>query len=165
MYAHHPRKHTIDFLFSILLFLLFTASALLLILIGARVYQNSAQRMEENYTVRTALAYITEKVRQSDESGAIELSSIQQIPTLVLRQDIDGEAYSTYIYEYGHSLRELFIKSSSSVTPEMGHSIVDLEELSIEETDVGCFRLTATDANGASATTLVYPSSQKEAAS
>lgn len=165
MHVHQTRKHTIDFLFSILLFLLFTASALLLILIGARVYQNCAQRMEENYTVRTALAYITEKVRQSDESHAVELSSIQGIPSLILRQEIDGEAYSTYIYEYEHSLRELFIKSSSFVTPDMGHSIVDLEELSIEELEGGCFRLTATDATGASGTTLVYPSSQKEAAS
>lgn len=67
----NARKHSTDILFVLLLFLVFTSSALAVILLGAKVYQNTASRMESNYTVRTALAYVTEKIRHADESGAI----------------------------------------------------------------------------------------------
>lgn len=162
MYSPNTKKHTVDFLFAILLFLLFTASALMVILIGGKVYQSSSSRMEQNYTVRTALSYLTEKIRQSDTSGAIELSHIDGTPALILRQEIDGVSYSTYIYGHDHSLKELFIKSSSPVSPDMGSSIVDLESISMEELEDGFFRLTAVDHAGNSISTLVHPQSRKE---
>lgn len=49
----NARKHSTDILFVLLLFLVFTSSALAVILLGAKVYQNTASRMENNYTVRT----------------------------------------------------------------------------------------------------------------
>lgn len=67
----NARKHSTDILFVLLLFLVFTSSALAVILLGAKIYQNTASRMESNYTVRTALAYVTEKIRHADESGTI----------------------------------------------------------------------------------------------
>ena len=57
----NARKHSTDILFVLLLFLVFTSSALSVILLGAKVYQNTASRMESNYTVRTALAYVRKK--------------------------------------------------------------------------------------------------------
>lgn len=50
------------------------------ILLGAKVYQNTASRMESNYTVRTALAYVTEKIRHADESGAISPGELDGFP-------------------------------------------------------------------------------------
>ena len=42
----NARKHSTDILFVLLLFLVFTSSALAVILLGAKVYQNTASRME-----------------------------------------------------------------------------------------------------------------------
>ena len=69
----NARKHSTDILFVLLLFLVFTSSALAVILLGAKVYQNTASRMESNYTVRTALAYVTEKIRHADVPKAERL--------------------------------------------------------------------------------------------
>lgn len=76
----NARKHSTDILFVLLLFLVFTSSALAVILLGAKVYQNTASRMESNYTVRTALAYVTEKIRHADESGAISPGELDGFP-------------------------------------------------------------------------------------
>ena len=86
----NARKHSTDILFVLLLFLVFTSSALAVILLGAKVYQNTASRMESNYTVRTALAYVTEKIRHADESGAISPGELDELPALILSQEIEG---------------------------------------------------------------------------
>ena len=47
----NARKHSTDILFVLLLFLVFTSSALAVILLGAKVYQNTASRMESGAVV------------------------------------------------------------------------------------------------------------------
>ena len=61
MNRNPARKHSTDILFVLVLFLVFTSSALAVILLGARVYQSTSSRMESNYNVRTALAYVSER--------------------------------------------------------------------------------------------------------
>ena len=55
--------HTVDVLFPLLFILLFCFCALLVVLQGARIYEKTAAGLEENYTVRTAVSYLQEKVR------------------------------------------------------------------------------------------------------
>ena len=79
MNRNPARKHSTDILFVLVLFLVFTSSALAVILLGARVYQSTSSRMESNYNVRTALAYVSEKIRQNDESGAVSLCELDAL--------------------------------------------------------------------------------------
>lgn len=58
--------HIVDFFFTLSLFCLFAASALIVVIIGSGVYRNTTVQMEENYVARTALSYVAEKVRQHD---------------------------------------------------------------------------------------------------
>ena len=51
-------KAKTDFLFTLLLFLLFAVSALGLILTGAGVYERTVNSMEDNFEERTALSYV-----------------------------------------------------------------------------------------------------------
>ena len=128
----NARKHSTDILFVLLLFLVFTSSALAVILLGAKVYQNTASRMESNYTVRTALAYVTEKIRHADESGAISPGELDGLPALILSQEIEGTSYRTYLYFQDGALKELLTEASREVTPEQGTAIVSLAGFSIE---------------------------------
>lgn len=62
--------HVVDFLFTLSLFGVFTICALIVAAIGVQVYQNTVSNMENNYTVRTSLTYVAEKIRQHDEPAA-----------------------------------------------------------------------------------------------
>ena len=69
----HEQVHITDLLFSLGLLCLFTISSLTVLLIGAHVYKQTALDMKTNYTTRTALTYVAEKVRQHD---SIQASSV-----------------------------------------------------------------------------------------
>ena len=97
MNRNPARKHSTDILFVLVLFLVFTSSALAVILLGARVYQSTSSRMESNYNVRTALAYVSEKIRLNDESGAGSLCELDGIPALTLSQRMEDTSYITYL--------------------------------------------------------------------
>ena len=63
----NPRQHQnhfIDVLFTLGLLCVFTASALAVVLIGAHVYQSTAEDMDANYRPATSLSYMAEKIRQ-----------------------------------------------------------------------------------------------------
>lgn len=146
-------------LFSVFLLLLFVSSALLLILFGSRVYQNGARHLNENYTNRTAIAYVTEKVRQHEETGSISLQELDSIPALRLQETLNGDSFYTFIYFYDHALRELFLQSDRSPSPEMGSTIVELSDFSISENAEGFLTVTAVSQEGRSLSTLIYPGS------
>ena len=65
------RRHVIDLLFPIALFLVLAASSLFLVILAANVYQKSVAWEESNYESRTCLSYVTEKIRQNDEKAAL----------------------------------------------------------------------------------------------
>ena len=68
--------HTIDILFPLLFILLFCFCALLVVLQGARIYEKTAAGLEENYTVRTAVSYLQEKVRECGDSSKITVKEM-----------------------------------------------------------------------------------------
>jgi len=71
------RKHMIDLLFPIALFLVLAASSLFLVILAANVYRKSVAWEESNYGSRTCLSYVTEKIRQSDTDGGVETGTLR----------------------------------------------------------------------------------------
>lgn len=159
MHQKPVRKHYTDVPFVLVLFLVFTASALAVILLGARVYQNTSSHMQSNYTSRTALAYVSEKIRHADESGAVALGELDGIPALILTQEIDGVSYSTYLYFQDQELKELLAETSRKVTAEQGNAVVSLKDFSMEETDDGFYFFQAQDTNGETLSLYLHPRS------
>lgn len=53
--------HIVDLFFTLSLFCLFAASALIVVIIGSDVYRKTTANMEENYATQTALSYTAEK--------------------------------------------------------------------------------------------------------
>lgn len=129
-------KHFIvDILFVLALFGVFAVSALALVTIGADVYQHTVEDMSINYESRTAVSYIMEKVRQNDASDSISLTTLEDVPTLCMLSQIEGETYCTYLYLHDGHLKELFMKQGTSLggnSLPAGTNILELKDLTWE---------------------------------
>ena len=116
--------------------MLFTFAFLSLILVslGASVYERNVSDMQEVAAKRTAFAYVTQKVRQADEAGRVrvgvfpvEVHSSYYGEALIFSREIRGEIYETYLYAYDGSLRELTVRAGGDITPGMGAAILPAE--------------------------------------
>lgn len=146
--------HTVDFLFTITLLAFFAISALMAIVIGARVYERITQNMAINYDSRTSMAYVTEKIRQHDTKGAVSSQTIDGIVCLTFSQKEGTETYTTYIYEYKGALMELFSNNAAGFLPESGQEILQIRDFSVSEPISGLYKISITDSRGEN--TLIY---------
>jgi hypothetical protein len=144
----HQTTHKIDTIFVLALFTIFAATAFLVILIGARQYQVTADNMDYNYQVRTASSYLEEKIRQNDAYGQISIGSLSGTPALVLSSTEGENTYSTYIYCYEGNLRELFIMEGAAVGPEAGQKIMELKDFDAEYVSANLLKVTFTNKEG-----------------
>ena len=118
--------HSIDTLFTFLLLLSFLLFSLLIAGTGSVVYQHGTDSLNKNYTSRTALSYLTEKLRQHDRAGDAAIGKLDGIPSLVLYEEQNGTRYCTYLYFYDGALRELFTRESNAPSADMGTAIAEL---------------------------------------
>ena len=125
------QKHIIDIIFVLALFCLFALSAIFLISIGADIYGKTVYNMESNFNTRTALAYVTEKVRQSDVEGQVCVGEFNDLEALVITSQIGGTNYNTYIYAYDGCLKELMCREDIILGPEAGQNILEISEFSL----------------------------------
>lgn len=149
-----------DLFFTLALFGLFAASSFLLIMIGVRVYQSSVTVMEDTYSTSTALAYVTEKIRQHDQTGAISLSQLEGQTALVLKDTVEEDSYLTYIYSDGTYLRELSVKESRPVSADLGEKILEVKNFSITDQENGFWEFSASDKNGNPVSLLLHMRSE-----
>ena len=126
-----PRQHVVDILFVISLFCVFALSAIFLITVGASIYSRTMSNMGDNFSSRTAVAYMIEKVHQMDEQGQVMVGSYDGIPCIELKFDVNGIEYATYMYEYDGYLTELTKRTDIDLDPEFGQQIIRVNELKI----------------------------------
>lgn len=149
------KKHMIDFLFPVTLFFVFTLTALIVILLSARIYKNTTENSAKNDTARTSLAYVSEKIHQNDCNGTIYLSEFDGCRSLVMESVHEDERYFTYIYVYGQELRELFIKEGTEVSAASGKIIMKIENFSMEAISDNLLRFSCSDSKGDMASMIV----------
>lgn len=161
------KKHSMDTLFTFLLLLVFALFSLLLTAMGSAVYRSGVKHLNENYTSRTAIAYVSEKVRQHDGAGDIFLTEVEEIPAIGFRDEIENNAFITYVYYWEGALRELFIRADNTPLAAMGNSIVELESFEIalpdkaSENTANLLRVTASGHDGDQLFVLIHPSSSQ----
>ncbi len=133
-------------LMALVLFGLFAVCILLVLLTGADVYRKLTVRDRLTYEKRTAVQYLTTKIRQADVAGWIESGTIGDLDALVISEEVEGEVYCTWIYCYDGYLRELFAAADSDMGPEAGEKILEAADLTAEyESGQVIVELTATD--------------------
>lgn len=119
------------FLFSMILFLLFVLCSVFTILIGSRVYQNIRGRNDQSFYSGTALGYITNKVRQSDAAGCVEVRTVDGIQVLVLTSLNETVVYETWIYTKDGSLMELFTERDSGLSTGDGLPVMNCSPIGL----------------------------------
>jgi len=156
-------RHIVDVLFVLALFCVFAISALMLVTIGANVYQNTVDDMDTNYNSRTAFSYVTEKIRQNDSAGSISIGSLEGHPAIILSQEIEDRLFETYLYEYEGYLTELFTSSDLNLGSDIlkaGHPLIALKDFSLSEVEPSLYCFILTTENNESIT--LYISTQSE---
>ena len=150
MIKHPSSGHSIDHIFLLVLLSVFTVGAVFTILIGARQYQAIADNMDYNDETRTAASYLEEKLRQSDCSNSISITEIDSVPAIALTKEVNGEAYTTYLYCYRNYLREITVSSASTILPKDGQKIAEAGNLTIDQLAANLYCFTITDTKNVS---------------
>ena len=138
------RAYKISDLLSLTVLTVFVLCALLVLLLGGRVYRNLAeageetdmeqldQVLEETYRSRTACQYLTTRVQQA---GEVSISDFGGSDALVIREEVGSRVYVTRIYCYDGWLRELYCAENADLQPVDGEKVLEAESLSLSLED------------------------------
>ena len=144
-------KHHMDGLAALLLFVVFAACILVVLLTGADAYRRLTQRDQAAYDRRTAVQYVATRVRQADQLGSIRVEPFGDTDALVLVED---DEYVTRVYCYDGYMMELYASELEPLTPDAGEPIMEVGGLSFSLED-GLLTVTAADPQGKERTLLL----------
>lgn len=155
MKRRNEKKHVIDFLFPLAVFFVLAASAVALVVLASGFYSRQVEASSDSYSGRTTLAYVTEKLHQNDENGAVSVGNFDGSDALVIRQSYGGKEYVTYLYAYDGYLRELFIQEGTEAKASDGRKILETKAFEAREESDGIFYLYCENEDGKKTDTFV----------
>lgn len=123
-------QHPIDFIFVLLLFLVFSMCTLAVVYIGSHIYTTTTHTMEMNYNNNTAMEYIIEKVKQNNIENNIEVKQIDNTDILCIHNQVNNQSYTTYIYNDQDSLKELYINDEQKFYKKNGTVLMKVNDIS-----------------------------------
>ena len=113
----------------LLVFTVFAASVLLVLLTGADTVQKLNERDQSSYERRTVVQYITTRIRQGDRRDMIEVREIGDTSVLAIKQQIEGVDYETLVYCCDGYLCELFTEAGLDMDLEFGEWILPIQDI------------------------------------
>ena len=122
------KRFQIQQVLTLLTLTVFALCLLLVLLSGASCYRGLVERGEESYGRRTALQYLTTRIRQAE---GVEVGDFEGCPALILEETVENETYTTKVYCYEGWLRELYAVPGAKLPPKAGTAILEAEELSL----------------------------------
>lgn len=122
--------HTIDIIFPLIFIVFFWILCSLLGSFGRTYLSENNGWLKQNYTVRTAAAYVQEKIREYSSSSQVEVLTENNRTVLALYEP-ENTGYVTYIYLYKGKLRELFTKKERGIEWESGQELVSADTFSV----------------------------------
>lgn len=141
-------KRHLELVVLLSIFLLFVGTALAIVILGANSYKLIGRDMENNFNVRTPMAYIATKVRQNDRLDGIKIKELDSTSVLVLEETVEDITYETWIYAYEGQLRETYIEKDTTVTLEEGMAILAINGLQVEISGQGVLYIALEDLEG-----------------
>lgn len=129
----------------------FALTAALTVAFGARVFAGVSERLESNFSVRTALAYVSEKARQSSGAGVAAFDG----GTALTFDTVYGDTEcTTWIYFSDGRLWEVTLAAGDTAKVGDGQYVLEVDSFSAEA-DGALIRVTVcAGAGGASAAFL-----------
>ena len=142
------KKQSFDVVFILLLIALFTIFALTTATIGANIYSGITAKADENFSSRTSLMYISEKLRQNGEESMISTGTVGDSDALVLSRMVGGQLCHTYIFVYKGMLCEIFAIDGLKVSPEFGQPLIEIQALSVSLAGDSLIKVETQDQSG-----------------
>ena len=125
-------SHSIQGLFVFVLLGLFAVMSTLMVLLGALMYHGTVEKTNKNNETRVMSAYVRSMVRAEDAAGNVSVEKADGEDRLALYEDIDGEAYVTWLYLYDGHLCEQFTEADNAFSPEGGTTICPANSFAAE---------------------------------
>ncbi|MBQ9247613.1 MAG: DUF4860 domain-containing protein [Ruminococcus sp.] len=139
-------KSIVDFLFILALFGAFAITALFVVLFGARIYESTVNNMNSNYEKRTAMSYVTEKIRSHDYTDGANVDETGSI--LKLYQNTGDKKYVTYLFVADGYLKEFTADEDYDFDYKAGTKILAIKDFSVKKENDSLYRFNITDTNG-----------------
>jgi len=130
----------------IILMIIVLAAVVILMNSGRIAYSRIVDNSNGIQNARTALSYLSMKVRQNDMEGSMEYREgyFNGTDALVIRHGGAEEGMITYIFHDGTSLREAYVMADREADPEDAIKIVDIDDfVMVLEEDKGMIRAKA----------------------
>ena len=118
------QKHRIDRVLLLLLFAVFAATILLVLVSGADIVQRMTVRDQSSFEQRTAVQYLTARVRQADREENMTVENFGGCDAIVFYEYVDGIPYETKVYCWDGYLRELFQEAGMEAEPSWGEAVL-----------------------------------------
>lgn len=150
------RKHSIDFLFVIVLLLFLMLTSVVMILLGTGVYKRVLASMSDNYDARTCQAYVLQKIRRGQTAGQVEAGELEGVSALLIHEEIADRPFVTYLYAYEGHLNELFTPEDSGLGLIAGSAILPLEDIQFDQLSDRAIRVSFTLEDGKSSAFLAH---------
>lgn len=146
------KRHSVDALFLIVVFLLFVFSAISVLIIGVQSYSGIVDSNRANQSSRAAVAYVREMVHQNDSKSVVAVGEYKENPCISFT---DEEGYAQYIYYNEGYLWELYTKVGAELEAGAGSKMIPVDDFKIEQSgDKIC--LSFVDEYGKSHNVVVY---------
>lgn len=135
----------------LVLILLFALLSIAMTALGTQAYRSIDKASKENGQLRTAVGYITNRVRAFDGRAKMRVDHVsltqESIDVLVFSEEIDGEVYETRLFCAGGELREQFVSADIPLEHETdGERIAQMNRfLIIIDDHLLTFELTTPD--------------------
>lgn len=142
------KTYSTDKLLFIALMCAFTASVLMVLLLGVRIYKSISSSSELTYSERTCISYVAEKIRHNDENGMVYVSDFDGLNALYLESKNDNGTYTDILYCNDGWLYELFCEKGAKFSRADGTQIINADSVSFSETEPGFFYIEVTNPKG-----------------
>ena len=116
-------SHSMQGVFVFVLLGLFAVMSTLLVLLGAQMYRGTVEKTDTNNENRVLSAYVRSMIRAEDAADSVRVEKDGGEDRLALYEEIDGDAYVTWIYLYDHQLYEQFTDAGYAFDPAAGSAI------------------------------------------
>jgi len=124
------QERRIDALAALVLFGVFAACILTVLLTGVKVYRGLVIRDQGSYQQRTFVQYLSTRVRQAPSPAAISTGPFGPVEALSISETVEDEVYLTRIYCYENTIRELYSHRDTQLHPQDGQVILPARNLS-----------------------------------
>jgi len=132
---HERNRMSVTSLMTLAVFGVFAVCIMMVLLTGARQYRFRTDRSDKDFTHRTAVQYLTTRIRQNDRTGAVSVADFDGYDALHIYETIVGLDYLPRIYCCDGNLRELFCAADGEFSPEDGEVLLPLQNLALTQSD------------------------------